>query len=142
MVSEVEITFATWNGRERSGRSFFFNGIPMFPDCIRNTETESLTFTEAVYSNFGGEGPDLGAPEGMRFKRVFQFDTGVNVDLRVNNIDGNGFEYVASKKPELNGVRDGFGCINMQVRAKAKFTFEFINSDTDEPVVTLVSVSF
>ena len=139
LVSEIEITFATWNGQWKSGRNFFFNGIPMFPDCINKTETAGLTFNETTYSNFGGKGPDFGGPEGMRFKHVFKLDSGAYVDLRVNNTDGDGFEYVASTKPEKNGARDGFGCINMAVGAKAKFTFEFIDSETDEPVVILDS---
>ena len=137
LASEIEITFATWNGSPRSGRNFFFNGIAMFPECINNTETASLTFTETEYSNFGGQGPDFGSPEGVRFLNVFEFDNGQSVDLRVKNIDGDGFQYVASNSPEKNGARDGFGCINMEVRAKAKFTFEFIDSSTDAPVAAL-----
>ena len=77
----------------------------------------------------------------MRFKHVFQLDSGAYVDLRVNNTDGDGFKYVSSGKPEKNGARDGFGCINMMVGAKAKFIFEFIDSETDEPV-TMKNLEF
>ena len=70
---------------------------------------------------------DTFAPEGMRLKEVFKFDNGQLVDLVVKTIDGAGFQYVP-RIPEKNGARDGFGSINMELGAKAKFSFFFVDS--------------
>ena len=92
-----------------------------------------MTITETVYSNIGGKNPDFGAPEGMRLKEVFEFENGDLVDLIVKAIDGNGYLYVKAK-PEKNGARDGFGSINMRLGARAKFSFEFVDSVTNASV--------
>ena len=133
MVSEFEVTFATPNGTWGSGRNFFFSGFPVFPDCINETKSAAMTITDVVYSNIGGDGPDTFAPEGMRLKEVFKFENGLRVDLIVKTIDGSGFQYVP-RKPEKNGARDGFGSINMELGAKAKFSFEFVDSVTNASV--------
>ena len=133
MVSEFEVTFATPNGTWKSGRNFFFSGVPVFADCVNETASAAMTITDVVYSNIGGNGPDTFAPEGMRLKEVFEFENGKLVDLIVKTIDGAGFEYVP-RKPEKNGARDGFGSINMELGAKAKFSFEFVDSVTNASV--------
>ena len=132
-VSEFNITMATPGGKFNSGRNFMFNGVPVFPDCIDTSQTSGLTFQDTAYSNFGNYGPDFGAPEGMRLTDVFAFESGQTIDMIVTSIDGNGFEYVP-RRTEVNGVRDGFGCINMEVGAKAKFKFEFVDSETNASV--------
>ena len=132
MVSEFEVTFATPNGTRGSGRNFFFSGFPVFPECINETKSE-MTITDVVYSNIGGDGPDTFAPEGMRLKEVFKFENGKRVDLVVKTIDGAGFQYVP-RIPEKNGARDGFGSINMELGAKAKFSFFFVDSVTNASV--------
>ena len=133
LVSEFQVTFATPNGTWKSGRNFFFSGFPVFPDCINESASALMTITETVYSNIGGDGPDKFAPEGMRLKEVFEFENGDLVDLIVKTIDGNGYLYVPAK-PQKNGARDGFGSINMQLGAKAKFSFEFVDSVTNASV--------
>ena len=92
-----------------------------------------MTITETVYSNIGGKGPNFGAPEGMRLKEVFEFEKGDLVVLIVQTIDGNGFLYIPAKT-QKNGARDGFGSINMRQGAKAKFSFEFVDSVTNASV--------
>ena len=132
MVSEFEVTLATPGGSTRSSRNFFFSGYPVFPDCINETKAE-MTITDAVYSNIGGDGPDTFEPEGMRLKEIFKFENGQKVDIIVKTIDEPGFQYVP-RIPEKNGARDGFGSINMELGAKAKFSFEFVDSETNASV--------
>ena len=133
LVSEFQVTFATPHGTWRSGRNFFFSGVPVFPDCVNETTSADMIINETVYSNLGGDGPNFGAPKKMRFKEVFQFENGDLVDLIVKAIDGNGFKYVPAD-PEKNGANDGFGRINMRLGSKAKFSFEFVDSVTNASV--------
>ena len=99
-----------------------------------------MTITDVVYSNIGGDGPNEFVPEGLRLKEVFKFENGQLVDLIVKNIDEPGFKYVKAN-PEKNGARDGFGSINMQLKANAKFSFDFVGSLTNASV-TLKDLMF
>jgi len=89
---------------------------------------DTLTFTSVLQSNLGGKGPDEGE-EALVFGNVAP-----NTNLKVmattsytpNSLNPSGGVM-------HNGVRDGFGIINMGSSSSVDLTFKLVDSRTGEP---------
>jgi len=83
-----------------------------------------------VSSNLGGLGPDFGAPQELRFKRVLKLvKTGEELDLVVTNTT----EYSANDILK-NGEQACFGRINIQSPGSLTMDFKLVATGTDNLV--------
>eukprot|EP00932_Pfiesteria_piscicida_P015973 SRR837773.2920.p1 GENE.SRR837773.2920~~SRR837773.2920.p1 ORF type:complete len:542 (+),score=125.47 SRR837773.2920:3-1628(+) len=99
---------------------------------IKRIGVESCTIAvrpaEYVHSNLGGHGPDSGE-QALRFFRAATFRKRV-LDLVIQNTT----EYLP-KFPERNGIAtDAVGRINLMANKPTRFSFRFVETNTDEDV--------
>lgn len=83
-----------------------------------------------VYSNLGGLGPDIHAPEGMLYADVFP-NSDKTMDLTITALS---HEYAyKTAQPTGNGVHHFFGSINQKPGTTSDMQLQFVNRMTGEP---------
>jgi len=91
-----------------------FSGIQPLADCGCSRSKAAkidLTDDKLTVNNVGGLGPDIGMAEEYRVSNAGVSSSGVPFDLVVTVVGGYSTWY-----PEVNGIYDGFGAINIKPR--------------------------
>ena len=113
-------------------------GMPLL-GCVRSAVHTPLHFDSATvaYSNLGGAGPDSSRPPYLRLNGVATLADGSGVDLLV----GTASTYTPFNTAG-NGLKNGFGVVNVAVGSSVTLTFSFVASGSAEEAVELESFFF
>jgi len=96
--------------------------------CDICATSKAVDLSNIVQNNLGGLGPDTGAEE-IRYSNAIDID-GRKLDVVLTALG----EY-KTPKPEKNGNSPaGFGKFTMKTKSSTNFKFQFVDSETGEPV--------
>eukprot|EP00928_Gymnodinium_smaydae_P002398 TRINITY_DN1084_c0_g2_i2.p1 TRINITY_DN1084_c0_g2~~TRINITY_DN1084_c0_g2_i2.p1 ORF type:complete len:494 (-),score=77.57 TRINITY_DN1084_c0_g2_i2:76-1557(-) len=93
-----------------------------------NKAFQNLVFSQVIYSNLGGLGPDTSSPSGIRYGNVTTLN-GAEIDMTI--VAGNGYK---SPVPFQNGVKGKLASVDVQGNSSVEFTVTFLKAGTDETV--------
>jgi hypothetical protein len=110
------------------GRNFLFAGASSLYYCNKDPVTLSFDQSSVVYSNLGGQGPDMNSPEGVKYTQVASYN-GRPIDLTINAVG----DYTPFKASQ-NGKNGKYAMINMARSSEATFDFSLTDTESGEPV--------
>lgn len=91
-------------------------------------EYHNFVFSDIIYNNLGGLGPDTDSPPGIRYGGVTEIG-GTRIDMVLTSSGS-----YDTSVPDKNGLSGNLGVVNVKNDASVDFTVTFLNAETDEPV--------
>jgi len=118
--------------------SYFLPGdCPTYPEVpppsacgCTNSQAATVDLTGGTSNNnIGGEGPNTGGPEELRFDSAGKAADGTAFDVVITAVDS-----YSTPTPTVNGATGAFGRINMHADTETQFKFAFMKPGSDIPV--------
>lgn len=133
-LSEFTLNYAVTKAADKElrpdymGRNFLFAGASSLYYCKADPVSLEFDHSNVIYSNLGGNGPDLNSPEGILYRNVATYN-GRSIDLTVNAVG----DY-STFKSSRNGKTGKYAIINMNRASEATFDFSLTTTDDGQPV--------
>jgi len=110
---------------------------PVFPDVpppagcgCTNSKAATVDLTAGITNNnIGGEGPNTGGIEELRYDSAGTAADGTKFDVVITSVDS-----YSTPTPTQNGATGAFGRLNLNRNSNTQFKFAFVKPGSDIPV--------